>query len=765
MQEGRPVILLLGQGAFSEVGTEDQVLVAALKRLGASRSAQAGWTALLNETGVEPVFYEWLAERFQRRVLPPWLSALGDVPWSAVFTSTIDPRIAELVEAHGREPELILAANETPRAGRSMVRPPVYCLFGLAGSQDGRSRPPNNRTELNTRRINHAIPMLSRILDTATTIGVIVVEGVVSGRDWLKTDDILGTFGHAVPNQVLWFGGGPKSGTDERVDFDAAVDSGRIVVESARLGTAISELFAVGRLEPLRIPESQEAGQVSFDNGQTLELSPEERLRVEAVSSIIDDAWTGFLAPQGPDTEYDSFRRFHGDLGGPRLLVEGVRRGFSITRRYEQRLLDVVRKALAAHASVDEPVVVHGQSGTGKSIALARVVARVRESKAGAVLYSVGRVPQPEQITSFCEEAEKAGAPATLIVCDANQEVDRYRGLLMSLRSRGRRVVVVGSRYRIGEGADRNGSLHLEAPSELRADERDGLADLLHRFGSEGVDPKVFENIHMLALLYRFLPASRGRIAAGLSDEAFVTEQELRARGRRVRPITPQTLLARKLIEAGLPSSARVWSDDEPESALEYRDAPGRLIDLVMVCGSLNCQVPVNLLMRALTESLPGTDIGFIADMFRNLDLFRWEWADEEHSELLVGPRLTLEAELICARRLGSPASEFERLLEIIGAVRGGGIEAQYELAFLLNLLDRMGDEGPRGWRYVDAYVEIGRALTNLRTRFGVVHASLMLQESAFRRAAVRRGSIEDSDRLPLLEEARDAIQAALDGD
>ena len=600
MQEGRPVILLLGQGAFSEVGTEDQVLVAALKRLGASRSTQAGWTALLNETGVEPVFFEWLAERFQRRVLPPWLSALGDVPWSAVFASTIDPRIAELVEGHDREPELILAAHETPRAVRSMVRTPVYCLFGLAGCQDASSRPPNSRTELNTRRINHAIPMLSRILDTATMIGVIVVEGVVSGRDWLKTDDILGTFGHAVPNQVLWFGDGPKSGTDERVDFDAAVDSGRIVVESERLGTAISELFAVGRLEPLRTPESEEAGQVSFENGQTLELSPEERLRVEASSSIVDDAWTGFLAPQGPDTEYDSFRRFHGDLGGPRLLVEGVRRGFSVTRWYEERLLDVVRKALAAHASVDEPVVVHGQSGTGKSIALARVVAKVRESKAGAVLYSVGRVPQPEQITSFCEQAEKAGAPATLVVCDANQEVDRYRGLLMSLRSRGRRVVVVGSRYLMAEGADRNGSLHLEAPSELRADERDGLVGLLHRFGSGGVDPKVFENIHMLALLYRFLPVSRGRIAAGLSDEAFVTEQELRARGRRVRPITRQTLLARRLIEAGLPSAARVWSDDEPESALEYRDAPGRLIDLVMVCGSLNCQVPVNLLMRAV---------------------------------------------------------------------------------------------------------------------------------------------------------------------
>ena len=763
VKEGRPVILLLGQEAYAESGVEDPVLAGALKRMGLGRSAHAGWTALLNGTGVEPIFYEWLAERFQRRVRPPWLSAIADVPWSAVFTSTVDPTVTGLVGGHGREPELLLATNETPRAARSMSRPPVYCLFGLAGSQDVSSRPPRNRTELNTRRINHAVPMLSRILDTATAIGVVAVDGVVSGRDWLRTDDVLGTFGHAVSNQILWFGDQPESGTEARLDFDAAVDSGRIVVESVRLGTALSELLAIGRLEALKSPASQEAGHVSFDNDRVLELSPEERLRVEAASSVVDDAWTAFLAPQGPDTEYDSFRRFHGDLGGPRLLVEGVRRGFSITRQYEQHLLDVVRKALADHASVDEPVVVHGQSGTGKSIALARVVAKIRESKAGAVLYSVGRIPQPQQITSFCEEAERAGAQATLVVCDANQEVDRYRDLLISLRSRGRRVVVVGSRYRIAEDAYRQGSLQIEAPNQLNPEERKGLADLLNRFGSARVDPKVFENIHMLALLYRFLPASRGRIAAGLSDEAFETEQELRARGRKVRPITPQTLMAMKLIEAGLSGSARVWSDD-PESALGYRDAPGRLIDYVMVSGSLNCPVPVNLLMRAVTISLPGTDFNAIANMFRNLDLFRWDWADEEHSELLVGPRLTLEAELICGRRLGSPESEYERLLEIIGAVRGSGIDARHELGFLLNLLDRIGDAGPHGLRYLAAYVEIGRALTNLRTRFGVVHASLMLQESAFRRTAVRQGSIEHSERLPLLEEARDALQAALDG-
>ena len=764
VQEGRPIVLLLGQGAHSETDSDDQVLTAALTKLGRDRSPEGGWTALLDEDRVEPPFYDWLAERFRRRVAPPSLSTIAEIPWSALFTSTLDPMVATLVEGGNRVPELILAANETPRAVRSVSRPPVYCLFGRAGSLDASTRPPTNRMELNARRIGHAIPMLGTVLDTATTIGIVVVDGVVPGRDWLRTDDVLGAFGHAARNQVLWFGDGPEPGTSESLEFEAAVKQRRIVVDPTRLGSVLSELLTIGRLEALRVLDSQEAGQISLGNGRFLEVSPEERLRVEAVCSIVDDAWTGFLAPQGADTEYDTFRRFHGDVGGRRLLVEGVRRGFAITRAYEHHLSEIVLGALADHASVDEPIIVHGQSGTGKSIALARVAATVRESKAGVVLYSVGRVPQAEQIAGFCQEADQAGSQATLVVCDANQETDRYRDLLVRLRSRGRRVVVIGSRYRISDAADHHRSMQVEAPSELRDGEREALAELLRRFASERVTPKVFDDYHMLALLYRFLPPSRVRIAAGLSAEAFVTEQELRIRGSKPRTIEPQTLLAQRLVEAGLSASATLWTDDGTESASDSRDAAGRLIDLVMVSGSLNCDVPVNLLMRAVTDTLPGMDIVSIADVFRSMDLFRWDWADDERNELLVCPRLTLEAELICARRLGGPEREADLLLELIGTVRGNGVDARHERTFLLKLLDAIGDQGPRGRRYVQRFAEVGRALTRLRTRFGVVHASLMLQESAFRRAAVRHGSVDDHIRLPLLEEARDAVQTALDG-
>ena len=759
-----PIVLILGQGAWIESEMEDPILVNALEKLGRSTKVQHGWSDLLGTTPTPPSFYEWLAERFARRVHPPWLSVLGELPWSAVFTSAVDSTLKSLLTRHGHEPEVVLTASETPRAIRSTARPPLYYLFGCAGSPDPQARPPADRSELNGRRIGHALPIFNRVLDTATTLGLVVVDGFVPGRDWLKIDDMLGAIARSVPEQILWFGGQPQLGVEDADEFNAAVASRRVVVEQTRLGTVVSELRTVGRLPNFIPSESHESGIVSFQGGRCLETTPEERLRVEAVASIVDDTWTAFLPPLGPDAEYDTFRRFHGDLGGPRLLVEGVRRSFGIERDFEQHLMRRVTEALADHANLDTPIIVHGQSGTGKSVALAHIVAQVRERKMAAVLYSINRIPQPQEIAIFCEEAEKAGAETTLIVCDANRDIEPYRDLLLSMRSRGRRVVILGSRYRIIDSATQQDRFSIEAPSELSTNEQEKLSNLLAHFFTDLFELETTTDTHILAFLYRYLPLSRSSIASGLGTEARVVEHKLRMRSRQIRKPLPETQLAQKLIEAGFSYVTRPLSDEQQNDTLEPSDAANRIIDLVMVAGSLNCPVPINLLLRAAIEDLPATDIIVIAKMFREQDLFRWKWADEERSELFVLPRLTLEAELLCRYRLGSPEKEAERLIELIGAVRSTEINAYHERIFLFNLLQQIGNDGPRGPRYKTVFVLIAHTLTKLRKHFGVIHPNLMLQEASFRRAAVRENVVNDEDRLTLLEEARDAVQAALDG-
>ena len=149
-----------------------------------------------------------------------------------------------------------------------------------------------------------------------------------------------------------------------------------------------------------------------------------------------------------------------------------------------------------------------------------------------------------------------------------------------------------------------------------------------------------------------------------------------------------------------------------------------------------------------------------VIHLFRNLDLFRWN-----KNTLFVGPRLILEAEVLCRHRFGGADAEATGLLELIESVRDGGIDSRRdERRFLLELLRQLGPDGIRGDRYQSAYVKIALALTKLRKKYGTVDAGLMIQESTFRRYAIRYQKVDQSDCLPLLEEARDVIQLALDG-
>ena len=764
LHEQCPLVLVLGQGAWAESDNGHSVLAKALDRLGRPGDLQLGWSALLGPDAVPDEFDDWLAERFARRVHPQALEVVSELPWSAVFTSSFDPTLRELLTGPAREPTVILTAQETPLAVRSTARPPLYYLFSRAGEHDPQARLPRSRSECNARRIRHAVPLLDRVLDTATALGLIVVEGLSSGNDWFRLEDLLGTIGNAAPNQVLWFGGRPRIGAEVGEQFDEAVASSRIIVEPRRLATVVAELRAMDRLDDIAPPEPEDAGTISLSDGRRMETTAEQRLRVEAVASIVDDSWTRFLPPLGGEAEYATFRRFHGNLEGPRLLVEGVRRGFAIERNFEGELRKRIADAVADHAHRAVPIIVEGQSGSGKSVALARAVACARVDEKLPVLYAIGRVPASRDVSEFCESAERAGATSTLIVCDSNAEFDRYYDLLMGLRSLGRRTVVVGSQYRSDVSAEGNHT-GIEAPARLSDDEEKRLVAVVGKYVGVS-DAAMAEPSYMLALLYQFLPASRPRIGAGLSLEAQSATRSLRSRGRQLHQIEPMTLLHRRMMEAGIVTEYRPLlyepGDDVEE---DFGDAAHLLIDYVMLAGSLNCLLPVNLLMRAVTGRSQTADLSMIAPLFRNLDLFRWRAADREGSELYVGPRLTLEAEVLCRYRFGGAASEAQRLLELIRAVRaGGGDDGRGEVRFLLELLRQVGPDGRRGKRYKASYADVARVLAELRERYGTVDAGLILQESAFRRHAVRLRVVEEGARLPLLEEARDVVQYALDG-
>ncbi len=763
IDEGRPLVLLLGQDFWSSPARPDAALIAALKRIDgfSEDSVAAGFPALLQHA-LTGGFYQWLADFYDRQPAPEWIDPIAAVPWSAVFTTSVSPTLTRAFRTHGREVEVVLTKDDNPVAPRDRKRLHITYLFGRAGDPPSDGAPPCSLVELGTRRMLHTASLLARTVETATPLGVLVIDGFTCGRDWLPPDDLVGVISAFQAQQVFWFGWETGTKDTSRQVVEKLKSSGQLVLRHERLATALKILELAHRIDLTTSAQIASEDVVSIGDGQ-LQLSAATRLKTSTGAAIVDDTWLSPLAPFGPDAEYTEFRKFHGYVESARRLIEGLRRGFAVQREFEARLLGHVRRSLNNVSRVKDPILLHGQSGSGKSLALARLGYQIRAERQFPVLLAsrVARVPAVDEVDEFCLLAEDAGATATLLICDANSPVARYRDLLRGLMSRGRRVVVVGSAYRLvppsDAGPHASNELFMEVPTQLDTNEVSELESLLRRF--VGTAPQFTDSQCLLPAIYRMLPDVRPLLATGLAREARAVEDTLRVRGRKLGgPPRAEGQLAKALRNAGL-LDPQVLLEERIEEFLGcMSDGATRVIDYVMVPGKLDCAVPIGVLMRAVGGTPNWTDIGAL---FGQIDLFRW--SSDDRGDVFVHPRLRIEAELICARRLGTARAEAEIAVRLLRSANPGS-HTSCERRFVLDLVHGLGPDGPYGQRYAQQYLDAARALTDLRIKKGILDPSLMLQEATLRRRMLRHATEQTTiDPATVLEEARDAVDRALD--
>ena len=710
-------------------------------------------------------FYDWVADIYTQQPEPIWLETISRLPLNAVFTSSIDPAISRALRINGRDVEPVLSNLDNPVAPRNRRHLHLTYLFGRAGENNLNEGPPSNTLELSRHTALHATPLLSRVLETTTSLGVLLVDGLNCGRDWLSTDAIYGILSAFLPGQVYWFGWTSEElCAHTELLHELSAPKGPITFIRERLSVALKSLEFAHKIDISSPRQFASEGTVTIRD-RVMEVEPATRLKVSTAASIIEDAWLGALPTIDSDVEYTEFRRFHGQVEDARRLIEGLRRGFAIERTFERELRARVQRALLAAGHKQEPVLIHGQSGSGKSLALTRLAYTIRKESTYPVLLAsrATRIPTVEELDDFCLRAEEIGAEATLVICDANVPASRYSDLLRGFVSRGRRVVVAGSAYRILDESDDDDPQTvkhlLEVPAELDNAESSALTELITAWTDTHLNVEVSSK-YLLPAIYRILPDVRPRLAAGLAREARAAEDNLRSRGtaKSSAPPKPVGALGHALVNAGLVDPKELLEQRIEEFLGAVSDAASQAIDLVMVPGKLDCPVPVNLLMRAVGG---GEGLVDVAELFSGIDLFRWSSNDED--DVFVHPRLRVEAELISARRLGTAQAEVEVALRLV-ANSSPNAYGNCERRFVLDLVHRLGPDGPFGRRYASHYLDIARALSEMRSRRGIKDPSLMLQEATLRRRVFRDAPmLQIPDPAAILEEARQIVELALE--
>ena len=362
LTEDRPVVLLLGQDAWKSGTHADQVLELALKRAGRqpTESASVEFPSLLKADPLPEDFYDWLAETYSHQPEPTWMQTVSRLPLNAVFTSSIDPAIARAFRIYGRDVEPVLSNLDNPVAPRNRRNLHLTYLFGRSGERNPNEGPPRSVQELLRRTALHATPLLSRIVETTTSLGVLLVDGLIPGRDWLGTEPLYGILSAFSPGQVYWFGWAPgKPSGDAEILRDLAAPDGPIAFVHERLTAALKSLEFAHKIDVSGPQRFASEGSVTIRD-RILNIEPATRLKVSTAASIVEDSWVAPLSLIGTDAEYAEFRRFHGQIEGARRLIEGLRRGFAIERTFERELRERVRRALLHAGRKQEPVLIHG---------------------------------------------------------------------------------------------------------------------------------------------------------------------------------------------------------------------------------------------------------------------------------------------------------------------------------------------------------------------------------------------------------------------
>ncbi|WP_316795217.1 hypothetical protein [Pedobacter agri] len=736
LQDG-PAVLLIGQSYLSMETGKDYILEKIYSKYapesGNDRLSYRGIVNLgLSENGLS--VFQWLQALCKNISTPSALYHAARFPWSAVYTTATDIIIERAFTSDKRTVQPILNERYLVSDPRNKKHLHISYLFGNIAAADSSDRPALKPLEL-SRRKNTMNALLIKLQQIVSPRGILVIEGY-SDIDQLDLDDLYGYLEKFGPGQVLMCSADDSLISDERIKD--LIERGKIIISKYSFAFLLSNW------------ESE--GKISFENqdgeeyiGKWLTLPhdrvklPEDIISRVSQSAFIPDDSTFYTDEIKTDDEhYKDFRKFLSSNG---VLPdwEGYTQGFAFKRDYYEQLKAKVVDAYDAKEYRETPLVLLGQTSSGKTTSLGLLAYELRNEHKYPVLFIPKRYQRGDDISidSFCRWSEANKAKATVIIWDGMLDMEPYYKLLSLLNQRGRKVILVCSCYltKPEEAEQRKGN-YIEAPIDLTDHEKSRFVDYLKSVNKSlaNVISEV-ENTNLLALLYRYLPTNLAGIRSGVHDEYRFFVKLLAA--RKVKQEKKKGDLYDMLFDAGLISvqDDGVYLDTPLFMASDTISVADFLIFSVMVPGQYGLNVPFELMLDVIGYD---TFASHIFSAMRDIDLIKWY--DDEYGNIELGARTSLEAEIL-SKYAGGKKSEAAYLMVLLERVRTemgkyfGAFDRQVE--FAVQLLSEIGPNSKSG--YSESFYQITEILRTLRETRSAYHPRLVLKESSILRKIVQK--------------------------
>lgn len=758
-----PAFLFLGQDYLRLESSIDPFLAEVLRKYNKTTTSPSQYSQIFEgeaRNSIEPAL-AWMQERCGRISIPQWLKTVASYAWSGVYSSAIDVIWPNAFRSEWRELHHIFEEKFKPIDPRNRLKLHCTYLFGNVSRTEEEERPPLTDTDLLDRNPT-AVALARRLPEIMTPYGVLVIEGYAGERDWFKPkEDLFPIINKLNPGQVHLFSVSEELKKNTYIAL--LVDRGKLTLHSESLATYLLRGEEAGLIQLGRRPEEEEHGR-RIQLGQKILTVPSNIWnQISTTAVILDDSILIASPPLSEEKRYHEFRNFLVESSS-KPVWSGYERGFAFHREFETKLDEIVHEKLKSNELQKEPIILHGQTGTGKTVAFGALAYKIRKEGKHPVLFIERKpqMPHNSDIDSFCKWAEDCGAPATLIVWDGMIDFGQYYDVLRYLVGRGRKVVLVGSCYRLDPNKYKRYNF-IEAPAKLSQREISDFNKYINN-----CDPSIAPLLQVpmrqidnafLVSLYRLLPPTRSLIRSGVQREFSSAEMEIR-RKLQEKISEPINTLGYALMKAGLITEETFTSAETKKIGGEEVTETGELIGLIMVPGRFGLKVPIELLLRACGKK------GYLnfVKLLDEIDVFRV--SEDDAGNITVTSRHPLEAKLISQVRLGGVRAEVAFIKKLVSEVKGGyGSFDNNEVEFAVDFIKSIGPNGQDPGYFAPFYRELSETLKTLREECSVQNPRLMLQEATLLREYVKEQSQHNntpSDALKIYDDARMILGNAL---
>lgn len=531
-----------------------------------------------------------------------------------------------------------------------------------------------------------------------------------------------------------------------------------------------------------------------------VEISQGELLETESFAQLLHiGLMQEVRIPNGLKIDY-FYTFLKNSIRGPQWF--GYEYGFNIQRAFEEKLYKQVKKGLDNVGwQGNKPLLLAGQTGTGKSIAIAALARRIFHEKKYPVIfinnpdinfyadvqYKQKQTERRESsafraLDNLLETLDNKGAKATLIIWDSSSYCSgrkKFYGLYQSLLARGRKIYMVGTSYELNhlqevEDMEDEDSLYdhkfiyCEAKNEI-TDEKDQLRRILleeckmpEAQVKEILDKYFGNDSSFLSMFYQIFEVLRDGLSRGVNREAYKTLQELEKHvemnpGDGVNNLFAFALekVEKELDAAGLGGTFSSAAEIRKEKIWLASDD---FIKCVAICSNFKLKMPYDFALRIM-----GTYNFDIIKILARSAFF--VISEDQYGNQEISIRTPLEAQMFLNAEKINTRLQIEYIKTILDYLNPGGEYGQQkEVRLCENLIRIIGPNNPKyGSLYRNGYEEIIRKLKEIREEQGIREPILMVQEMTYIREYYGRDvSLEDGERVDWLNQALRIADQAL---